>query len=103
MYKPGRDGRFYYLWEVANFIEENQCKGCAFSKLQDPDESHEHAKEYPMCYTVEGKLIAEEPVEELDDRGNDGIVCNVFRSLDEQEHLDIVAEQSHPNQGRLFE
>jgi hypothetical protein len=56
-----------------------------------------------MCYTVEGKLIAEEPVEELDDRGNDGIVCNVFRSLDEQEHLDIVAEQSHPNQGRLFE
>lgn len=95
MYTPGRDARFEYLWDAINFIEENQCRTCAFSKLNDPDENREHAEEYPMCYEIEAAMLTEQPVEAIDDCGDDGVVCTKYRDV-------TLAEQEHIDQGRLF-
>lgn len=78
-YKPQRDRRFEYLWEVMAFIEDNQCRSCKFSRLQDPDEEKNFAEEYPMCPEIEGALLTEEPVEALDDVGDDGVVCRKYQ------------------------
>lgn len=85
-YRARRDYRFEYVWDVMEFIEENQCGTCAF-KSDRPD--------YPMCFEIEGELISEEPVPALDDRGDEGVVCTRYRN-------DVLAEQAHPDQGRLF-
>lgn len=87
MYKPHRDGRFHYIHEAIHFVEEMQCKGCGFKETDDPD--------MPMCLEVSGKFIMEEPVEEIDDLGNDGIRCTKYRSKD-------LLEQEHPDQSKLF-
>lgn len=96
MYTPHRDGRFHYLWDLMQFIEREQCRSCMFSKLNDPDEDKDHAEEYPMCYEIEGAIITEEPVEALDDRGTDGVVCTRYKNR-------VLAEEEHPDQGRLFD
>lgn len=86
-YRPRRDHRFEYLTDVMSFVERNQCNGCGF-KSDRPD--------YPMCFEVEGELFAENgPVAALDDRGNDGVVCVLFRDQE------LVA-QEHPDQRRLL-
>lgn len=85
-YRPVRDYRFEYLMDAINFVEENQCKGCAFRK----------DGEYPMCSAVESRIIAESgPVQALDDLGDEGIVCVEFRDQE-------LAEQEHPDQLRLL-
>lgn len=68
-YKPRRDYRFEYLWDAIKFIEERQCNNCVF-KSDRP--------EYPMCFEIEAQLIEEKPVDEIDDLGDDGIVCRLF-------------------------
>lgn len=85
-YVPRRDYRFEYLWEAMSFIEERQCNSCAF-KSDRP--------EYPMCFEIESRFIAEEPVVEVEDLDDEGLVCKVYRN-------DILAEQAHPDQKRLF-
>lgn len=86
VYIPRRDSRFEYIWDVMTFVEEQQCNSCAFKSDREDD---------PMCFEIEAELIAEEPVEALDDRGSDGVVC--MKYVDE-----VLAEEEHPNQGRLF-
>lgn len=78
MYTPGRDGRFEYLWELMHFIEDNQCHSCVFSKMVT--DRNTHGMEYPMCWEIEGALINEEPVPDLDDRGDEGVVCTRYRN-----------------------
>lgn len=95
MYKPTRDYRFEYIWDAMAFIEDNQCRTCAFGKLNDPDENKNHAFEYPMCYEIEGEFITEEPVEAIDDCGDEGLVCTKYRSAE-------LANQE-PGQGVLFD
>jgi hypothetical protein len=69
------------------FVEENQCEDCAF-KSDRPD--------YPMCFEVEGELFAENgPVQSLDDLGAEGVVCVRYKN-------DVLAEQEHPDQLKLF-
>ena len=92
-YEPHRDERFEYLWDLMHFIEENQCRTCAFSKLIT--EKSSHAEEYPMCYEIEGELIQEIPVAALDDCGDEGVVCTLYRNA-------AVESESHPDQSRLF-
>lgn len=85
-YKATRDHRFEYVWDVMQFIEERQCETCAFKSDRD---------DYPMCFEIEAELISEEPVASLDDRGDDGVVCTRYRN-------DVLAEEAHPDQGRLL-
>lgn len=93
-YKAHRDERFEYLWDAMHFIEENQCRTCAYSKLvTDPGA---HAEDYPMCWNIEAQIIAEDGlVSALEDAGNDGIVCTEYRNAE-------LAAQEHPDQGRLL-
>ena len=95
MYTPHRDSRFEYVFELIHFIEENQCRTCAFSKLQDHDEDKATAEEYPMCYPIEGEIMLEHPMACLDDRGAEGVVCTNYRNAE-------LASQAHPDQGRLL-
>lgn len=85
-YIPKRDYRFEYLWDVMSFIEENKCHDCAF-KSDRPD--------YPMCFEIEAEIIDEKPVAALDDQGDDGVVCTRYRN-------EVLVEQEHPDQLRLF-
>ena len=82
-YKPHREYRFHDIWDLIHFIEENQCEACYFRK-----NPHEHdlqfATDYPMCYEIEGSIMSEEPVEELDDAGDSGVVCKRFKLGDPQ-------------------
>ena len=92
-----RTSRFDYLWDLMSFIEDNQCrKDCAFSKLNDPDQDADHAEEYPMCFQIEGNIIIEEPVEELDEQSDGTVICNRYRPA-------VLVEQEAPEQGRLFD
>lgn len=72
-YTPGRDYRFEYVTDVMQFIERHQCHDCVFKE----------SGEYPMCNEVSGQLLVQDsdfaPVEELDDRGPDGVVCVKYR------------------------
>lgn len=96
MYKPRRDERFEYIWEAMRFIEDSQCKTCAFSKkAQDPD-NEPHSSQYPMCYEIEAVLLQERPVEELEDAGLQGIICTKYRDVSDYTYPD-------PMQGALFE
>ena len=88
MYKPHRDERFDYVWEVMEFIEERQCKTCAFRVP-------EQRSEYAMCEEIAAELIEMRAVEALDDRGDDGVVCTSYRDAD-------LAEPEHPDQLRLL-
>lgn len=94
-YTPKRDEKFYYIWDLMNYIEEKQCKTCSFSKIvQDPD-NEPHSSEYPMCFEIEAEIIAEQPVEALDDAGDGGVVCSRYRNV-------VLSEEEHPDQGRLL-
>lgn len=86
-YTAHRDERFQYVTEVIQFIEENQCEVCRFRK--SPAEwDADHAVEYPMCPEIESTLIAEKPVEELDDKGSAGVVCSRFKLGDPPSPVD---------------
>lgn len=87
MYKPGRDHRFEYATDVMDFIESHQCISCAFQSDREG---------YPMCFEIEADIFEEEPVADLDDRGDDGVVCTRYRHAE-------LAEQEHESQGRLFD
>lgn len=76
-YQPSRDHRFEYLWEVMSFIEERQCNTCRFKSDRE---------DYSMCFEIEADLLDEGPVEALDDRGDDGVVCTKYAT--EQEPVD---------------
>jgi len=71
-YKAHRDYRFEYVGDVIEFIEERQCVTCKF-QTDDPS--------MPMCWEFSGAIVCEEPVEELDDLGDDGIVCRKYEPL----------------------
>ncbi len=85
-YQPKRDQRFHYVADVIVFIEERQCIDCVFS--ENPEE--------PMCTEIVVDLFLEKPVEALDDRGDDGVVCTKYRPVVEQ------AAEDDPNQPELF-
>jgi hypothetical protein len=87
LYKAHRDYRFEYAHDVVHFIEEEQCFDCVF-KNSDKDDM--------MCDEIAIGLILEEPLADLDDRGNDGVVCTKYRN-------DVLAEREHPDQHRLFD
>lgn len=87
MYKPHRDERFHYAHEALQFIEELQCKACAFKETDDPS--------MPMCLEIAGRFFDEEPIEEIDDLGNDGLRCTKYRSEE-------LASEEHPDQSQLF-
>lgn len=86
MYEPKRDHRFEYIWDLMGFIEDNQCGTCAF-KSDRPD--------YPMCGEIEAAVIEENEVPDLDDLGDDGLVCRRYRE-------ETLEEESHPDQSTLF-
>lgn len=65
-YTPHR-GRFYYIDEAINFLEEKQCGTCIFRNTED--------LEYPMCHEIGGSFFLEEPMPEIVDPGNEDIVC----------------------------
>lgn len=57
------------------YLEETQCKTCKLRKtLVDPDE------EFPMCYKIEGGFLLEEPIAEIEDVGDEGLVCTLRES-----------------------
>lgn len=76
MYKPHRDYRFEYLYEAMEHIEETQCIDC---KFVEPGE-------YPMCVEISGKFLMEEPIEEIEDLGNDGLRCTLRQPLEVEEN-----------------
>jgi hypothetical protein len=95
-YTPRRTAEFEYVWELISHIEHNQCFDCAFSKpVVDPD-SEPHSSEYPMCYEIEAAIIAEEPLEALDEAPDGVVVCSLYKNK-------VLAEQEHPDQGRLYD
>lgn len=71
-YTAHRDYRFEYVGDVIEFIEERQCVTCKFC-FDDPWT--------PMCGEISGAIVSEGPVEELDDLGDDGVVCRKYESL----------------------
>lgn len=79
-YTPKRDYRFEYVGDVITFIEEYQCKGCAFM--------NDRGDGMFMCPEIEGELILEKSVPDLDDRGEHGVVCTRYRSVDDYTHPD---------------
>jgi hypothetical protein len=92
MYQPHRDRRFEYVWEVMSFIEDNQCGTCAF---KNPHGENTIGEPYMMCGPIEYELTVENPVEGLDDVGDDGVVCRLYRE-------ETLVEQEHPDQLRLL-
>lgn len=78
-YTPSRDSRFEYIEDLITFIEENQCRFCYFRKHPNQGDDPDHAESYPMCYAQEGAVYMEEPMDTLDDKGDDGVVCNLFK------------------------
>jgi len=86
VYKPSRDYRFYYAHEALQFVEEMQCKACGYKETDDPN--------MPMCLEISSKFMLEEPIEEVDDMGDDGLVCTKYK------HEELMA-QEHPDQQRL--
>lgn len=74
MYRPQRDHRFEYVHDAIHFIEQYQCGACVFRRTDD--------EEYPMCFEVSGTFYLEEPMEEIDDLGNDGLTCKKYKPGD---------------------
>lgn len=64
-YIPRRDYRFEYVFEAMKHVEERDCKDCIFAV----------PGEYPMCLPISSMFLTEEPVEEIDDLGDDGLRC----------------------------
>ena len=94
-YEPGRKDGYYYIWELMADIEERQCRTCVFSKIVDDPKNEPHSSEYPMCFQIEGEIVAENgPVEALD-KTDDGVVCSQYRNADRA----LEAR----GQGRLFD
>lgn len=73
-YKPHRDHRFEYATDAINFIEERQCATCVFK---------EDEEEYPMCYEFSGEILLEHTVEEIDDLGDEGLICRKYEAINE--------------------
>lgn len=80
-YTPHRSNRYMYIWEVAQDIEENQCRNCVFSKLFDADVSRNTAEEFPMCFEIEGLLIQEIEVPQLSEKNDGRVVCTEQRKV----------------------
>jgi hypothetical protein len=75
MYIPKRDYRFEYLDEVCAHIEETSCSlGCVHA---EPD--HEYLS---VTCPIMAKIWDEEPMEEFDDRGDEGVFCKARVSPD---------------------
>lgn len=70
VYTPQIDYRFEYVTDAINHIEEEQCNSCVFRE----------EGEFPMCLPISGQMILEEPVEEINDLGSDGLVCTKYRN-----------------------
>lgn len=71
MYTAHRDYRFEYAHDVVHFIEEYQCGNCAFRKTDDED---------TMCDEIAIGLLLQEPLADLDDKGDAGVVCTRYRN-----------------------
>lgn len=71
MYKPVRDERFEYLSEAIEHIEQRQCQTCVARKEDD--------QEFPMCYMMESLFLLEKPIAEIDDNGNAGLKCKLYK------------------------
>lgn len=84
-YTPRRDERFEYVWDVMRFVEDKQCKSCAFMFNRDD--------EYFMCGEIEYELMEMNVVPELDDAGSDGVVCTRYRSVDDYTHPDPLQQE----------
>lgn len=85
-YKPRRDSRFEYMWDLMAWVEERQCKTCALKSDRE---------DFPMCFEVEAEILEEKEVEALDDHGEYGVVCSRYANEDD-------AARDHSDQGRLF-
>lgn len=85
MYRPHRDRRFEYVTDAINHIEEIQCGSCVFREKG----------EFPMCLPISGQLILEEPVEEIDDLDERGLLCTKYR-------LGEPTPEQVEGQGELF-
>ncbi len=72
MYIPRRDYRFEYVTEAMEFVEVQECSTCVFRE----------EGEYPMCLPIAAKMTLEEPVEEINDLGDDGISCTKYKQGD---------------------
>ncbi|HEY5446637.1 MAG TPA: hypothetical protein VIJ87_19675 [Pyrinomonadaceae bacterium] len=70
VYTPHREIRYDYIWDLMADIEERQCQVCIYRSDRE---------EYPMCFEIEGKIITEDPVEELIDLDAQGVVCTKFK------------------------
>lgn len=84
MYKAHRDYRFEYAHDVIHFIEEEQCYDCAF-RNEGGD---------MMCDSIAIGLLLEKTLEDLDDRGEDGVVCTAY--------LPAQDEPVDPDHPKLF-
>lgn len=69
MYVPKRDQRFEYVTDAMNWVEKTQCNTCVFRE----------EGEYPMCLPVATKITLEKPVEEIDDQGDNGLLCLKYK------------------------
>lgn len=67
MYVPRRTDRFEYVIDVINYVESQQCAGCAFREERDA-----------MCTPVATSLIVERPCEELNELEDQTVVCTRF-------------------------
>ena len=65
-YTPHRDYRWEYISDMLNWMEENQCFNCIFRETG----------EVIMCMEFQGQAFLEEPMEEWDDLGDEGVACN---------------------------
>lgn len=69
VYTPQRDRRFEYVTDAISWLEESQCNTCVFRE----------EGEFSMCLKISGQMILEEPVEEIDDQGDNGLLCTKHR------------------------
>lgn len=87
MYQPHRENRYEYIFDLMSDIEERQCQVCVYRSDRE---------EYPMCFEIEGKIMTEEPVEELIDLDSQGVACTKFSPGEPLPDFD-------PNQLTLFD
>jgi len=78
MYKPVRDYRFEYAEDAINFIEKHQCGNCIFRRTDQDAIDYD----YLMCAEISISISLEEPVEEIDDLGSNGLSCTKYRNGD---------------------
>lgn len=67
MYEPRRTERYYYVADLIEEIEEEQCNSCKFKNTDDPD--------MPMCLDLSGQAVLELPVDEWTEDEYGKAVC----------------------------